>query len=273
MPTLVLRQIPFSTDKITKKESNVSLEDVTLFSSLNRWKIDSRFPIFEYNLGTSDAERFNFILTYVNVQTETNPENNFKVQIANGNSRIDSADIVRSGPRIHTTISEMDVNTSGSNTKDPYDSNKWAGIIADFFINGHLKMNGTIVMAGIQKPICVGDNIEFDNKLFHIEGLSHSLTVEPGTGKKTFRTILHVSHGYYLSNGQLKYMCEMSTERARQNDILLPGYTDEERWINDSPIFSINAPPEKKDPNTKGKIQQVGQTRIETLKNKIKGKI
>lgn len=273
MPTLVLRQIPFSTDKITQKEKNIGADDVTLFSSLNRWKIDPSFPVFEYNLGSSDAERFNFILTYVNVQTETNPETNFKVQIANGNSRIDNADIVRSGPRIHTTISEMDVNTSGLNAKDPYDSNKWAGIIADFFVNGHLKMNGTIVLAGIQKPICVGDNIEFDNKLFHVEGVSHSMIVDPSTGKKTFRTVLHISHGYYISNGQLKYMCEMSSQREGQKDILLPGYTDEERWIGDRPITSYVEGKNKKDTNAKQGLEQGGKTRIQDLKNKIKGKI
>ena len=55
-----------------------------------------------------------------------------------------------------------------------YNSPEWARIHADAVIGGHLKMNGTFVCAGIPDPIAVGDNLEFEDVVYHIEQITHT---------------------------------------------------------------------------------------------------
>jgi hypothetical protein len=56
-------------------------------------------------------------------------------------------------------------------------------------------MNGTFVCVGIQAPIAIGDNLEFEDVVYHIEQVVHSCSVNPANGIKTFRTIISVSQG------------------------------------------------------------------------------
>ena len=238
-PTLVLRQIPFSTKYITK---DISKDKVTLFTELPRWKLDPKYPILNYNLGTTDAERFNFFQVYTNSIASPDPQEALKLQIVNKNYRIDLADILRTGPRVHITTSDTEAGIQPDGTVKPAYINEWAGMIADFFANGHLKMNGTITVAGITDPICVGDNLEFDGKLFHIEGINHVFTVDPMRGSKSFLTSLVLSHGYYLSGKQVTYMHEQSIARGAQPDQELPGFTSEEIYVNDLHRMSTSAP-------------------------------
>lgn len=267
-PVLTLRQIPMTTDKISSKFR----DKATFFSNLPRWKVDLNYPILNYNLGTSDAERFNFFQVYTNnISVDLDAQTAMRKQIEEGNYRIDNPDIVRSGPRIHMTFSDTEA-AYGANSN----INEWAELIADFYANGHLKMNGSITLAGIQEPISVGDNFEFDNKLFHIEGISHSYECEPSIGKKSFTTTLMLSHGYYVNNGKLQYMSDQPTKRQFQADKLLPGYSDEERYVNDVPIVSENqtaAPPAANTNNPAVFLENQLTSAIDNLKKKIQFKV
>ena len=275
-PTLVLRQLPFST-KYLAKNPKYNSDQITLFSNLPRWKLAPTYPILNYNLGTTDAERFNFFQVYTNSIADNDQQRAMQVQLVSGNVQLDLADIIRSGPRIHTTTSDTEAAIQSDGTVRPSAINEWAEIIADCFVNGHLRMNGTIVLAGIQDAISVGDNFEFDGKLFHIEGIEHRYSAEPTRGIKSFTTTLMLTRGYYINaNGELDYMSSQSTQREYQPDQELPGYTDEERYVNDVPISSAGNSP--KDPANQQKTptefvqDQLTSTR-DKLKNKVNSKL
>jgi hypothetical protein len=78
----------------------------------------------------------------------------------------------------------------------------WMGLVADWMIGMHLTLRGTMEVIGIQAPICEGDNVEFDGVVYHVEGISHSARIEPGTGKKSFTTSLALSNGMNANSGK-----------------------------------------------------------------------
>jgi hypothetical protein len=269
-PTVTCRQLPFSTEAVTKTKSTHK-SDVTLFKDLPRWVISEKYPVFGYNIGTSDAERFNFFQTYTNSQS-IQGEIALRYQDAQGNIATDLGDILRSGPRIHTTFSDTDALIGPNGQMQPSNINQWRDIIADIFANGHLKMNGSIQLAGIQDAIAIGDNLEFDNKVFHIEGIQHNYSVEPRSGIKSFYTTLMLSHGYYLRNDTLSYMVNENHKRSNISDLEAPGYSDEERHINDHVIISTETSTE--DPTFKRPTQtfQTPLSAVQSLIQKYQNK-
>ena len=97
-------------------------------------------------------------------------------------------------------------------------------------------------LAGVQEPICVGDNFELAGKLFHIEGVNHDYDAQEN-GVKGFYTSLDLSQGI-LSNGA--YAFNESENREGLNTGLEPGFSDEERYINDKVIIGGVTPAKKK---------------------------
>lgn len=269
MPTLILRQIPFNTKFLAGKYKP---DQMTQFSNLPRWKLASQYPVTTYNLGTSDAERFNFFQVYTNSIADNDPQRAMQLQTILGNVKIDLADIIRSGPRIHSSTSDTEASIQTDGTVKPSAINEWADLIADYFANGHLKMNGTITMPGIQDPISVGDNFQFDGKVFHIEGIQHIYEVEAAAGKKMFMTTLMLSQGHYINpnTGDLQYMAEQSRRRSGQNDADLPGFTDEERYVNDIPISSHTQ--EATQPTPEDSLQKQTNDAVDAAKQRLKEK-
>lgn len=251
LPTVTLRQMAFTSDKMRQKLGGTA----TFYSSLPRWKLDNNYPIMNYNIGTSDAERFNFFQIYTTSINTNNPQANINLQITQGNMDIDDADIYRSGPRIHSSMSDTDAG-AGDTKYDITNIKTWIALISDWFANGHLKMNGSITVAGIQDPICIGDNLEFDGKLFHIEAINHSMEVMPD-GKKSFTTSLALSRGFYISkDGSLVYAAQGVNDfrRAGAPDVLLPGYSDSELHVDDKFIESSDKFAVDNSQNTKDEI-------------------
>jgi hypothetical protein len=109
----------------------------------------------------------------------------------------------------------------------------WTHLVADWVINGHLKECGTFTCVGLQDNICVGDNLEFDGTVYHIEGVNHAFQVNPN-GIKTFQTTISVSYGIDArSDSSNLYFTEMQyTDRLTRsqedykNNQLLPGFSD-----------------------------------------------
>jgi len=77
---------------------------------------------------------------------------------------------------------------------------EWQYIMSDILMGGHLLLNGTMETQGILSPICPGDNLEFDGHVFHIESVSHSYGISPGG--KVFKTSLALSHGMNARQSQ-----------------------------------------------------------------------
>lgn len=226
MPTLVARQLPFSSGAIsdqykpapigrnnaeklekapvqptkgvrefpemdlTGSEGLVNLVNkerhlnLTRFVELPRWKIHPVL-IKAVDLGRSDVMRFN----YVHIYPETGLQNQNRTgYIVRDPPFADDLDILRSGMRPYMAT----VNCSPQDA-EMRKAGDWMYIVSDIVMGQHLTLTGTMATYGIQSPICPGDNIEFDEHIFHIEAVAHSFSAANGT--KTFSTTLALSHG------------------------------------------------------------------------------
>lgn len=204
VPTLVHRQIPFTTDEYAQRiqagksfwfRNKTFVDDpdakkFTRFLSLPRW-IPSPSMVYQYDIGKTDAARINFVQCWGINNNIKRGSASKSDQVARGNYFEDELDIMRSGLRPHIVSSQYDFffpNQGGSRAP------AWSQLIADWVTNGHLKTNGTIVMAGIDEPIAVGDNLEWRGIVYHIEQISHSCSVDR-SGNKSFRTTVALSNG------------------------------------------------------------------------------
>ena len=189
MPTVVFRQIPFTTEDFA---GNMP---VTKFMNLPRWKIDTGL-IFDMNIGRDEAARVNFV-QYFGRSTVGVDGADIAAEIAQKNYVYDVNDVQRSGLRPYIVTTQFDEPTS--NYKD-WQSPLWAQIVGDALIGGHLKFNGSITTVGIVDPIAVGDNLELDGTVYHIESVTHVCTDSPLDGKRIFRTTIGVSSGVSKSS-------------------------------------------------------------------------
>jgi hypothetical protein len=216
-PTLVIRQKPFT----SKFFQNSNAIPVTNFLDLPVWSIAAERQIQNYNIGTSDAVRFNFIQVYGKSPSFANPDATTYNQLVAKNYAIDDLDILRTGGRFGTFTNNADVNGNGTKSNN-LNSNirSWTDLISDWYINGHLKLNGSITMSGIYEPICVGDNLQYQNVLFHIEGIEHRYSVDEITGTKSFMTTALLSNGIVVDGN---YYYNITPLQASVNDKILPG--------------------------------------------------
>jgi hypothetical protein len=205
MPTLVFRQIPFTTEAfqvpyVAKRvaSSDLSLEDsdiglpplmttVTRFLSLPRWAIPP-VMITALDVGRSDATRTNFVHVY---GASSLLQNNVPVQyqMVNNPPRIDHLDVQRSGMRSYSATVECWVDDQVG--KAPA---VWMDLVADRMIGSQYTLNGTLHCFGIQSPIAEGDNTEIAGVAFHIESVAHNFAMHPD-GKKTWSTSLTLTNG------------------------------------------------------------------------------
>lgn len=181
VPTLVARQKPFSTEFAPDDPP------VTKFLSLPRWVVD---PILvrKVDVGRSDALRVNFVHVYGDDGPQT--MNPVAGQIVLAPPYRDDLDIARNGlrPYMQTVANQPTENITGEAAK------KWMAILADQLMGQQLTLTGLLEMVGVQAPICVGDNLEWDGAVFHIESVTHTASIEPG-GKKSFLTTCALTHG------------------------------------------------------------------------------
>jgi hypothetical protein len=185
VPTMVVRQIPFTTEAWSPP-SGPSIA-VTKFLSIPRWYLHPAM-IFDLDIGRSDATRFNFIHIYGQDANEY-AQNTFSQQIVNNPPIRDDLDIQRSGLRPYmTTVAAQNKDNVGATPTS------WIALVADRVIGSQYTLNGTISCVGIRSPICEGDNVEFDGVVYHIESFTHHAVIS-GDGHRSFTTTLNVSNG------------------------------------------------------------------------------
>lgn len=190
MPTMVARQIPFTTDRFFKVFPN---SDATKFLKLPRWRINPGLRIGSYNIGTSDVMRVNFVQFYGSLfNSNVSAAEAMASQSSENNFKEDRLDILRNGGRNAIINSNVLVDTQAGSIV-PEKVQEYATLVADWYMNGHLKLTGSITLPGIAEPICVGDNLEFDDKVFHIEEVSHDYAMD-GIYKR-FSTSLALVNG------------------------------------------------------------------------------
>lgn len=205
MPTFVCRQTPFTSEEFakanqtivaTRKKGKAAIHTpvTTRFFELPRWGLSEKLVIDE-NLGKSDAARFNLVfLTGQNI-IGGDSANATAIQYTDHKPIVDLVDTYRNGTRpFHTTIG-VDLFTTWETSSQGFSYLR--DLAADFLIGRHLTLSGTITSYGIQEPICIGDNLQYKDMVFHIEGIIHHGDIDH-FGKRRFMTTLQVSNGLAL---------------------------------------------------------------------------
>lgn len=226
-PSFIARQKPFNTPKYKKNDYAIKH---TQFLDMPRWKISPDL-IYQISLGRSDAARINFVQIFTR-SLAINEALNQATQIEMGNFVEDKKDIERHGRKPFIKSCNYDYPLDGT-VSEEYLGKKYANLVADWVMNGHLKMNGSISCAGIEKPICIGDNLEFDRVVYQIESVQHQMTIAPN-GAKKFVTNMSLSMGISEKSSEtVPVYGEMDHTDAftkRKEDYsrerVLPGFSD-----------------------------------------------
>lgn len=250
MPCVVYRQKPFTSSFYKRKYPNVKVTD---FLSLPRWKISNDL-LLDISLGRDESARVNFV--HIIGKTRFLDLRDYAAnQSALNFQQQDIEDIKRNGLR--PIISGCDFDFPSDNSKSSL-SPIWNTLVFDWLNNGHLKTNGTIVSAGIEEPIAIGDNLQINNTVLHIETINHTMSISP-EGFKEFRTTCQLSFGVDSRVDRANYspiypeMEHTDAYTYRKTDFdkgekILPGFSDsqdiigrqsgEEVTETDSPAFS-----------------------------------
>jgi len=228
MPCLVLRQKPFTSANFKFGAGAGIL--ATEFLSLPRWKVSVDL-IESISLGRSDAARVNFV-HIIGKTREVSLQSAVSYQNSKNLHQWDTQDIKRNGLRPIITSCDFDFPTAVNGFKGY--SEIWNLLYADWLFNGHLKENGTIVCAGIEEAIAVGDNLQLENTVYHIESISHNMGID-ANGHKHFKTNLALSFGvddrkptasYNPIYPEMQYTDSYTNRKAKANSGILPGFSD-----------------------------------------------
>lgn len=238
MPTVIFRQIPFTSEDFTgqifgTQDGNARSISVTKFLDLPRWKIGSE-SIFSVDIGKDEAARINFVQYYAK-SNFSDKGIEMSGETALVNYVFDKDDIVRSGLRPYIVQNQFDDLPDALIKSAPV----WARVLGDAVIGGHLKLNGTLTCIGIVDPISIGDNLEFDGVVYHIEQISHSCSISPSNGMKNFRTTLSLSHGVSINSSAngTKYSqmtfadAYKDREHDSNNQQILPGISESQDTV------------------------------------------
>ena len=197
VPTLVCRQIPFSKDFSTDGFT------VTNFLDLPRFEISNDI-VTGYEISRAEALRNNCVMVQMDVRLEGAVGKPGQAQfnadvlaIKNGNWDYDANDVRRHGLRMIPAKIDQDYLNIGEGISTVIPN--YTQYLTDIWTNMHLRFTGTIQTVGIQEPICIGENLQFNDYVFHIEGVDHAYQVAD-TGLTIFRTTLTLTHGINSDN-------------------------------------------------------------------------
>lgn len=190
VPTLVVRQIPFSTDSISERQEF----PLTRFLSLPRWVVANAM-VRSYDLGPSDATRVNMVHVYGDASAYAG-NRSITHQMVRNPPIFDATDIQRSG--IRPMMRTVNVALTDEVRKDG--ARVWMEAIADWSFGSQYTINGHVVLSGVQSPVAEGDNIEMEGVAYHVEGVTHDCYIEDG-GRKHFTTTLQLTNGMPVDQG------------------------------------------------------------------------
>jgi hypothetical protein len=189
-PSFVLRQNVMSSPAAAEalQERGWSM---TSFTDVPRWVISPKLFSGE-KLGPSDSMHFNYVKVQgIDLPGDLGMPLNI-VADALSPAMADLADIKRSGLRPAVIQTNCDI--SGALDLKGQLGRAFTQFMTDILMDQHLKWSGTLNVKGIQEPIAVGDNCEWDEVIYHIEGVTHSGHIDQA-GRKTFNTTLSLSNG------------------------------------------------------------------------------
>ncbi len=197
-PTYTLRQNPMSSRAAAKALGGRFA--MTEFVALPRWVVHPGL-VEGSTLGASDSMRINFVSVQgIDVVGDTIAHRHM-YQNVNSPPISDVADIRRNGVRSFITTTNADISgvigPDGKLTENPPGQlgRAYNKFMADIVVDQALKWNGSLRIKGVQEPIAIGDNLEYQNNVYHIESISHMGYIEGNSGRKTFTTTLQLSNG------------------------------------------------------------------------------
>ena len=182
LPTVVVRQIPFSSESIVADPDF----PLTTFLNLPRWELPASL-IYSLDVGRSDTTHTNLVHVYGNAD-DFEHNQSMTAQMGRNPPIFDDVDIARSGLRADMDI----INCALYDQIEP--PGQWMRAIADWKFGSQYTLNGSVQCLGIQSPIAEGDNLQIEDIVYHIEEVSHQWGISPD-GHKHFSTSLSLSNG------------------------------------------------------------------------------
>lgn len=189
VPTLVVRQIPFSTESIQERPEF----PLTRFLGLPRWVL-SPVMVQGFSVGRSNATRVNMVHVYGNASAYA-ANRSVTNQLVRNPPIFDEVDIQRSGIRARM----MTVNCALNDQVKRDGARTWMEAIADWSFGSQYTLNGTVEVTGLQSAVAEGDNVELEGIVYHVEALVHRCFM--AGDKKKFRTTLMLSNGMPADQG------------------------------------------------------------------------
>jgi hypothetical protein len=188
-PTIVVRQIPFSTNCI-KEDPHFLL---SRFLDMPRWKV-SPVMVKELDVGRSDATRKNMIkiIGDASVYGQGLDVQGEGWQTTMHPPIFDITDIARSG--IHPHCQVVACSPTDLQRTDGGGFDVWIEAVADWTLGSQNTLNGFIKCIGIQSPIAEGDALEFDDIVYYIESITDTCSISPH-GIKSFDTVMTLTNG------------------------------------------------------------------------------
>jgi hypothetical protein len=210
-PTIVVRQLPFSTPQIQRllaQHGGITVPPgesgkLAQYKNLPRWVISDSL-IKSINVGYGASNQINMVhilntsfwsdLIGADASLAERIRGNIaNAQLALGNIVYDEKDIQKNGLKAFVKETNFE-SISFSGKEATLSSPFWTAMQADFLFNSSMKLTGKISCFGIQEPICEGDNLELDGIVYHIEAMEHIAQVF-ASGNKKFMTVLTLSNG------------------------------------------------------------------------------
>lgn len=232
VPSVVLRQIPFTTPVLAEKlDGDKDGISYTGFMDLPRWVIHGAL-VEDADVGRSDSTRCNFVHVYG--QDADSANLTVTEQLAQNSPIRDDVDIQRSG--LHAYMGTVACRIGDQVGKTP---SQWMELIADHVIGSQWTLNGTLMCKGIQSPICEGDNLEFDGVVYHIESVAHAVASDATTGKRSWTTTISVVNGLDANN---------SDTDVDVNHPMYPGFDPDDLTFYDPGFSAEGTQPTQKQP-------------------------
>lgn len=182
IPTVQVRQIPFTTSKFPGLDSPYG---VAKFLDQPRWVMDAHL-LKRCRVGRSNATRTNFVRIYGQSQHHAGVV--VAVQAVENGTINDPIDIQRSG--LHPYATMVACETVSQSNGNP---SHWMKLVADRMMGSHLTLSGQMTSVGIAEPVNIGDNLEFDGIVYHIEAITHTCSISNKI--KSFFTSFSLSNG------------------------------------------------------------------------------
>lgn len=191
MPTLVLRSIPFSQEKLKGAPQlfiKDSLDEFYPTNSNNKLYVSKTIDeseIIQLNFGKSDAERFNFWMVTPNQMVPYQEQFNIAAAIESAGGLAGLGHLIsikRYGLRPYVSSSVFWAEElNGFRTLSLHVRDLWDSAV--------FHENGMVEIVGSDKHIPVGTNIIFRQRSWaaHVESVSHKYFVDP-IGRKGFKT-------------------------------------------------------------------------------------